>query len=450
MKKLWVFLGLLFAYEVNAQINLAQGLVLYLPFTGNTLDASGNGNHAANSGATLTTDEAGTPNSAYYFDGSGDFMTISNNIQILPSSMTICAKVQPKAFYAGPCFNNVIMAKGDDCGSNAGDFGLTYTPTLNQNPSNFCQVYDSLHENYRCYIDISGAAGSLAVITPTNGVPYIQTNKWDCVIGVFDNTTNIVRLYVNGIMRYSYTAYSFFGNNEPIYLGKQNYPNYEYWLNATLDEVRLYNRALNTSEIDSICNYQGGVIIDTTDPSLDTVTASFIYDSITTCFVSNINFYSTSTFKNSSPQSYYWLFGDGTTSNVKVPNHSYGTPGTYKVTLIATNNLGTSDTFINTITVTNTTVSGDAIISIPNAFSPNGDKHNACFKVLSNTPFTTFSLLIFNRWGEKVFETKDPSACWNGDQKNRIHASSETFYYLLNAKTACEDVIRKGDITILD
>jgi hypothetical protein len=72
------------------------------------------------------------------------------------------------------------------------------------------------------------------------------------------------------------------------------------------------------------------------------------------------------------------------------------------------------------------------------------------FRVLSNTPCTTFSLKIFNRWGEKVFETKVSSACCNGGQKNRIKGASERFYYLLNAKTACEDFLRKGDITILD
>ncbi|HRS19302.1 MAG TPA: hypothetical protein P5243_07345 [Bacteroidales bacterium] len=51
--------------------------IFYLPFNGNTLDETGNGNNAVNHGATLTTDRFGNQNSAYEFDGIDDFMQIT-------------------------------------------------------------------------------------------------------------------------------------------------------------------------------------------------------------------------------------------------------------------------------------------------------------------------------------------------------------------------------------
>ena len=52
-----------------AQADLNDGLVAYYPFNGNANDESGNGNDGEINGATLTEDEYGNTNSAYYFDG---------------------------------------------------------------------------------------------------------------------------------------------------------------------------------------------------------------------------------------------------------------------------------------------------------------------------------------------------------------------------------------------
>lgn len=60
-----------------AMADLADGLVAYYPFNGNANDESGNGKHALLiSGANLTQDRFGNANSAYYFDGSNDFIQI--------------------------------------------------------------------------------------------------------------------------------------------------------------------------------------------------------------------------------------------------------------------------------------------------------------------------------------------------------------------------------------
>lgn len=55
----------------------------------------------------------------------------------------------------------------------------------------------------------------------------------------------------------------------------------------------------------------------------------------------------------------------------------------------------------------------DNEILIPNAFSPNDDGQNDVFRVLNNN-IDEFTMIIYNRWGEKVFETTDISEGWDG------------------------------------
>ncbi|MBC8486943.1 MAG: T9SS type A sorting domain-containing protein [Bacteroidetes bacterium] len=56
-------------------------LVAYYPFNGNAIDESGNGNDGTVYGATLTSDRFGNDNSAYYFDGEEDYITIGENVK---------------------------------------------------------------------------------------------------------------------------------------------------------------------------------------------------------------------------------------------------------------------------------------------------------------------------------------------------------------------------------
>jgi len=50
----------------------------------------------------------------------------------------------------------------------------------------------------------------------------------------------------------------------------------------------------------------------------------------------------------------------------------------------------------------------------PNAFSPNGDGNNDNLKIYTNCEISEFKILVFDRWGSKVFETNDLNLAWNG------------------------------------
>ena len=99
----------------------ASALVAYYPFNGNGHDASGSGNDALIEGATLTSDRFNNVQSAYSFNGSSDYMEISNsNTLHLMAHFTLCAWVSPAGFYDGRCQGNAILSKGltmDDPGS---------------------------------------------------------------------------------------------------------------------------------------------------------------------------------------------------------------------------------------------------------------------------------------------------------------------------------------------
>ena len=90
----------------------------------------------------------------------------------------------------------------------------------------------------------------------------------------------------------------------------------------------------------------------------------------------------------------------------------------------------------------------DPYVYVPNAFSPNGDGENDILYVRGRN-ITDLYFAIFNRWGEKVFETKDQSIGWDGNFRNRNSDPAVFDYYL---KYFCEDnkqYFQKGNVTLI-
>ncbi|MBI2730135.1 MAG: gliding motility-associated C-terminal domain-containing protein [Sphingobacteriales bacterium] len=86
--------------------------------------------------------------------------------------------------------------------------------------------------------------------------------------------------------------------------------------------------------------------------------------------------------------------------------------------------------------------------NIPNAFTPNGDGRNDCVHVKYWGPTTEFEFNIYNRWGEKVFTSKNTDSCWDGTYKG-VQQPLGVYVYYIKAKTACGDVFKKGTITLI-
>ncbi|MCS6933976.1 MAG: PKD domain-containing protein [Chitinophagales bacterium] len=143
--------------------------------------------------------------------------------------------------------------------------------------------------------------------------------------------------------------------------------------------------------------------------------------------------------------SWSWNFGDGKSSTAQSPAHIYEEPGIYTVSLTAYNPYGCN----STITKTNyIQIFELPRVFIPTAFSPNGDGANDVLRVLtSGTKYFQFKL--YNRWGEKVFETNNSLDGWDGKYKG-IDQPMGVYVYTLNV--AFEDNttrVIKGSVTLL-
>jgi len=93
-------------------------------------------------------------------------------------------------------------------------------------------------------------------------------------------------------------------------------------------------------------------------------------------------------------------------------------------------------------------VCGEPNIFVPNTFTPNGDGENEELLVRGNN-ITDLKFSVFNRWGEKVFETSDQNIGWDGTYKGEL-ANPAVFVYQL--EVVCGDgqeYFTKGNVTLI-
>ena len=89
-----------------------------------------------------------------------------------------------------------------------------------------------------------------------------------------------------------------------------------------------------------------------------------------------------------------------------------------------------------------------AIIDVPSAFTPNGDGINDILYVRGGG-VREFTFKIFNRWGQKVFETSDMKVGWDGRFNDKLQ-NLETFGYVIQAVMFTGETIQKqGNVTLL-
>ena len=88
---------------------------------------------------------------------------------------------------------------------------------------------------------------------------------------------------------------------------------------------------------------------------------------------------------------------------------------------------------------------------IPNVFSPvaGGHESNDCFRLYGADCITSMELVIYNRWGEKVFESKNKNECWDGTFRGE-ELNTGVFIYYLSANTITgESISKQGNLTLL-
>lgn len=213
-----------------------QGLLAYYPFDGNTRDASGYARDMVNNGATFTTGFDGKANSAVYFSNRATLRyenaaDIQANLYNPKASVSLWVNVPNNWDVFGTQGGSSIFNVSGDWGDNEG-IGISI-PTADSS----------------IYVEIN--------VNNTKKLPTayrVRFGKYTHIVMTYDGTT--YKYYVNdtlwssvaasGVMTYSKTYHKMgIGWWDAV-------PTYEHYFTGTVDNVRLYNRALTESEIDAL------------------------------------------------------------------------------------------------------------------------------------------------------------------------------------------------------
>ena len=195
-----------------------SGLVAYYPFSGNARDSSGNGNHGTVNGATLTADRHGVASSAYSFDGVNDTISVpdSQSLQGISSTVTIAA-------WAKMSSSSGVLALVDRGG--------------------VCrlEIYPS---------SMRFELGRPNTILSMNTNPF-SVGTWVHVAMTYDGA--VVKCYINGALSQQWTTNESYSSVQgaTMSIGADPFASTEY-MTGSLDEIYIYNRALNAAEIQQL------------------------------------------------------------------------------------------------------------------------------------------------------------------------------------------------------
>lgn len=235
MRKLLVSIALLALAETA--LGDDPSLVAHYLFNGNARDTSGYGNHGTPlNGAALSIDRFGQPNNSYHFDGVDDYIAVPDAPSLdISGSVTLCAWI-----------------KSDTCPQTSdGDQIVGKGTHLNENYEIGFFGEPSVNLLFLCWID-----GSPHVPAVNNWLTPQKVGVWKYLSSVYNNTNGTVRFYEDGdlILECTGLPNHLTPNDDEFQIGA----NYDYsgtyydYFKGSIDDIRVYNRALDSSEIRAI------------------------------------------------------------------------------------------------------------------------------------------------------------------------------------------------------
>ncbi len=141
-----------------------------------------------------------------------------------------------------------------------------------------------------------------------------------------------------------------------------------------------------------------------------------------------------------------WDFGNGEITDYSpgtTPEVIYDTPGNYSVSLHLVNEGNCPDSAFVDLCILPPTE-----LFVPDAFSPNGDLMNDVLYVRGKG-ITELELVIYNHWGEAVYESRDPEQGWDGTHRGEPAASGNYAYRLVALVNDWKRVEQTGNILLV-
>jgi hypothetical protein len=234
----------LYATKPDSTVNLTKGLLVYLNFSGNIVDSSGNNNPTTAVGSVLTYDAHGYANNAFGADGGGERVYVSNN-----------GSIQFDTAFA-LSFGFMVNSTSQQAYISMVDPVTGYAPTFL-----IGTTYAGINSIDVGTGDITHGCGTYGT---NDNVNITDTSAFVPVLGAWYNAIVIyhkgsLQFYINGSLVSSKTGQGTEANlcpNSQLIIGA-------WWntqpigMNGKLDNVRLYNRVLTPHEVAALSsNYQ--------------------------------------------------------------------------------------------------------------------------------------------------------------------------------------------------
>lgn len=229
-----------------------NGLVGYWPFTSNADDASGNALNGTVQGATLTTDRFGNANSAYHFIGtSASYIQVPDNILLRPSIITISVWVNPDTVFPRAS----IIAKQNLADATGEQYAVQYTPNGSV-----------LNPLFAVKVNSAGCQPGVGwqISNPNTST---SINNWHHIVGIYDGDT--IKVYQDNVLLSQTVLVT--GPIDNCLGGTLNIGHS--WtqtagFHGSIDDIRIYNRELNPSEVSQLYNEHTCTAIPTGNPWL--------------------------------------------------------------------------------------------------------------------------------------------------------------------------------------
>ncbi|MCP4648623.1 MAG: LamG domain-containing protein [PVC group bacterium] len=205
-------------------ITFTSDIVAEYLFNGNADDGSGNGNNGTVTGATLTEDRHGNANSAYSFDGVDDYIAV-NQISGLTVEQTKSLWIYMKDFNASI---------------------ESYYPFDEGGNNHWVEIIDKDDDGQPFIRSGLGEGG-----TYVDGTTKLANDKW-YHITVTTNGVGAINVYLDGQLEASTSSGDVNGSPAKITIGTSGY--ISGFFKGSIDDVRIYNRVLNTEEVKLLFN----------------------------------------------------------------------------------------------------------------------------------------------------------------------------------------------------
>jgi len=216
-----------------AQMNLDSGLIAYYPLDGNTQDFSGNNHNGVTvQSPVISADRFTNTNGCYWFNGNGDYIRVKKETTLEPkNAVSVSAWV-----YAEDLSSWLIVTSKRYIHSHS--------------PGNSYILFAAGSAGQTQYWAFG--VGNKTVETFAVDENMVQTKKWVHLTGTYDNNggSGNIKLYVNGNLISKATAdYEIAYSDSSLRIGMAIPGPSKQFFRGKIDDVRIYNRALSSSEV---------------------------------------------------------------------------------------------------------------------------------------------------------------------------------------------------------